>query len=115
MNELNLRDLQAQVNMNKDSDSDSDGRGTFIADELVVEIKDPSGKIIATSVLEPRAFKPSKSKTGILKGGCGWYTSKIEGSYKGLPLTAGLRVSLKGIKVEAGNKINLIPKAISNQ
>ena len=111
MNELRLEDLQALVNMNEDDDN-NDGRGVFVAEELIVEIRNPDGKIIATSILEPRAFKPSKSKTGVLKGGCGWYTSKIEGDYKGLPLTAGFRISLKGIKIEAGRKINLIPNLV---
>ena len=86
-------------------------RGVFKAETLRCTITRPNGEVVAECDMPARAFSPSE-KTG--KGGIGWYadlSSRKEnsGSYRGVAVSAGLRLSVEGLKISAGDTVNLMP------
>ena len=107
---------------NRDNKSDADDlvgkAATFKAHALAVTIKDAeTGEIVMETTLEPRGFKAKLDKrSGKIQGGVGWYASVSGedcGEYSNgeevMPVSAGLRLSLDGIKVSPLDTVNLIP------
>ncbi len=110
---------QLQNQDNKQAGDDLVGKqATFKAHALAVTIKDAeTGEIVMETTLEPRGFKAKKDgRSGQIRGGVGWYasvTGEACGEYAGMPVSAGLRLSLDGIKLSPDDTVNLIPEGES--
>lgn len=92
-------------------------RGSFTAETLTCTITRPCGEVVAELALEPRAFTPNE-KSG--KGGVGWYAplkSRSEenydgGEYRGVGVSGAIRLSLAGLKISAGDTVDLNPAVV---
>ena len=106
---LNLNSLINEINAPKTSEEVE--RAEFKAEDLTVTVTDPSGNVVMSATLSPRGFKAKTDKrSGRTLGGIGWYgdvRGDDRGEYKGLPLSAGLRISVDGVKVEPGTLVDL--------
>lgn len=107
MAEITLAELQ-----NPEAKESAPDRGEFRAETLRCTITRPNGEVVAECDMEARAFKPNE-KSG--KGGVGWYTdlspkSENLGAYRGIPVSGGLRLSVHGLKIGVGDKVNLMPE-----
>lgn len=106
---------------NKENKSDTDDlvgkTATFKAHALCVTITDAeTGETVLETTMEPRGFKAKKDgRSGKIQGGVGWYASVTGencGEYgpESMPVSAGLRISLDGIKVSPTDTVNLLPE-----
>lgn len=117
MAEYNSQQLAERSN--KTTDDDEVGKtATFKAHALCVTITDAeTGAIVLETTMEPRGFKAKKDKrSGKIQGGVGWYASVTGedcGIYndgvRDLPVSAGLRISLDGVKLPPADSVNLLP------
>ena len=111
MAKITLADLQ---NPQDSASSDKNDRGVFLAETLSCDIVTPAGDTIATVELEPRAFTPKESKNSSKPlGGVGWYCNiqpKDGAEYRGLKLSGGFRLSVSGVKIGAGDVVDLMPR-----
>ncbi len=84
---------------------------TFLADTLTLTITDPSGNVVLQAPMSPRGFKAKEDKrNGKVKGGCGWYAAPKAsdgGSYQGIPVNGGFRLSLDGVKLSPDQTVDL--------
>ncbi len=104
---------------NPKSDAASKGpqRATFKASNLTVTITNQdTGELVMEAVLTPRGFTCKEDKrSGKTQGGIGWYADIRGddcGAYKdhngdSLAVSAGLRVSVAGIKVGPDDVVDL--------
>jgi len=108
MKKINMAALQALKDGPKDTGPD---RAEFKADNLHCIITDASGNTVLECTLEARGFKAKEDKrTRRTAGGIGWYADvrgDDAGEYRGFPVSAGLRLSLDGVKVEPGTVVDL--------
>lgn len=91
-------------------------KATFIADTLHCIITDERGNTVIETTLTPRGFTAKKdNRTGLVRGGLGWY-GDVRGDDVGfyedhagvkMAVSAGLRVSLDGIKVSPDAEVDL--------
>lgn len=108
MANLTLADLQARSNGEAESNETPD-KGTFLAPNLTLVVMDPEGNELGAVELEARAFN-TKEKKGKMQGGIGWYASpqRKDGiSFRGLPLSGGLRFSVDRLKIGPGDVVDI--------
>lgn len=104
---LDLEAIKARKSAGKGTSEQQ--RATFKADALTITVTRPNGEVVMQCVAEPRGFN-AKEKSGVLEGGIGWYADvrgDDAGSYNGLPLQAGLRISVDGVKVHPSEVVDL--------
>ena len=108
MKKIDMAGLQALKNSPK---ADGPERAEFKADELHCLITDATGNTVLECTIPPRGFKAKEDKrTRRTAGGIGWYADvrgDDAGQYRGFGVTAGLRLSLDGVKVEPGTLVDL--------
>lgn len=107
MAEITLEQLQ-----NAKGETKSPDRGEFLAETLTCTITRPDGSVVFEGPMEARAFSPNE-KTG--KGGVGWYadiSARADNlaEYRGVKVSGGLRLSVQGLKIAAGDRVNLMPQ-----
>jgi hypothetical protein len=112
---FNMESLKNKANTSKVT-APADEKATFLAGNLKVLITDEdTGAVVVETVMTPRGFKAKEDKrSGRLHGGVGWYSDirgEDAGTYRELPISAGLRVSLAGIKVSPADTIDLTGEA----
>lgn len=102
-----------------DTDSEDMVRGSFSAETLTCIITRPNGEVVAELDLEPRAFKVNP-KSG--KGGVGWYAALAPrndvddgGSYRGIGVNGGIRLSVAGLKIGSGDEVDLSPSTAAQE
>jgi len=104
-------DMAALVALKNGPKDTGPERAEFKADTLHCIITDASGNTVLECSLEPRGFKAKEDKRNRrVSGGIGWYADvrgDDAGEYRGFPVSAGLRLSLDGVKVEPGTVVDL--------
>lgn len=108
MKKIDMAGLQALKNSPK---AEGPERAEFKADNLHCLITDEAGNTVLECTIAPRGFKAKVDKrSGREAGGIGWYADirgDDAGEYRGFGVTAGLRLSLDGVKVEPGTEVDL--------
>jgi hypothetical protein len=108
MKKIDMASLKALKDNPKDAGPD---RAEFKADTLHCKITTPDGEVVLECTMAPRGFKAKEDKRSRrTAGGIGWYADvrgDDAGSYKTFPVSAGLRLSLDGVKVEPGTVVDL--------
>lgn len=114
MKRITLADIQNTQNPQTAGDAKTD-RGIFLAPDLAVEIRDPSGNVVAEGTMESRAFTPKLAKDASEgdkpTGGIGWYCNlqpKDGAKFAGLKLSGGFRLSVHGLKIAEGEVVDLM-------
>jgi hypothetical protein len=104
-------DMAALVALKNGPKDEGPERAEFKADNLHCIITDAAGNTVLECSLAPRGFKAKEDKrTRRTAGGIGWYADvrgDDSGTYRGFPVSAGLRLSLDGVKVEPGTVVDL--------
>lgn len=104
-------DMAGLVALKNSPKAEGPERAEFIADNLHCLITDESGNTVLECTIPSRGFKAKTDKrSGLTRGGIGWYADvrgDDAGEYKGFGVTAGLRLSLDGVKVEPGTEVDL--------
>ncbi len=117
MAEFNASQLRNKSNK-PDTDELIGQAAKFKAHPLNVQITDSvTGALVMDTVLQPRGYKAKLDKrSGKVQGGVGWYvgiSGEDCGEYavgdKVFPVSAGLRLSLVGVKLSPTDSVNLIP------
>lgn len=108
---INLADLQAEPSNSGGSVTQDKPKANFLADDLLVTVTTPEGTVVLETVLKSRGFAAKVDKrSGKEQGGIGWYgdiNGDDCGTYRGLPVSAGLRLSIAGKKFAPGDTIDL--------
>lgn len=90
-------------------------KATFLADTLEIVVRSKlTGEVVLECDVEPRGFGAKEVTSGPNKGkmmgGVGWYGDVRAdncGTYQDFPVSAGLRLSLDGIKIPPSDTIDL--------
>ena len=115
MAKLNMAAIQARASGNSETPDPTKEKATFRASNLAIQITDQdTGEVVIDGVMTPRGFTAKSKADGTKLGGVGWYLDARGdhcGTYRGLPVNAGMRVSLDGLKVSPSDVVDLTEEA----